>query len=167
MTTLLEEAIEAWEDSRNGVIAELENIPSNRFTVAPMPGTRGVGELGLHIAEVGLMMVGELTRADGDLRRAPYEQLIAEYRAPLDGVGGKREIVAAMKRTLKEGVRAFREAGELHLLGLVRRFDGKMGSRFAWMQHGIAHEEYHRGQIAMSARMMGIKPALTKLIEGG
>jgi uncharacterized damage-inducible protein DinB len=167
MTTLIDEAIEAWEDARNGVIAELENIPSNRFTVAPMPGTRGVGELALHIAEVGLMMVGELTRADGDFRRAPYEQLIAEYRGPLDGVGGKREIVAAMKRTLKEGVRAFREAGELHLLGLVRRFDGKMGSRFAWMQHGIAHEEYHRGQIAMSARMMGIKPALTKLIEGG
>jgi len=166
MTTLLDEAIEAWEDARNGVIAELENIPSNRFTVGPVPGTRGAGELGLHIAEVGLMMVGELTRADGDFRRAPYEQLIAEYRAPLDGVGGKREIVAAMKRTLKEGVRAFREAGELHLLGLVRRFDGKMGSRFAWMQHGIAHEEYHRGQIAMSARMMGIKPALTKLIEG-
>jgi len=167
MTTLLDEAIEAWEDSRNGVIAELENIPTNRFGVAPVPGTRGVGELALHIAEVGLMMVGELTRDGGDFRRAPYEQLIAEYRAPLDGVGGKREIVAAMKRTLKEGVRAFREAGELHMLGLVRRFDGKMGSRFAWMQHGIAHEEYHRGQIAMSARMMGIKPALTKLIEGG
>ena len=167
MTTLLAEAIEAWEDARNGVIAELENIPANRFVVAPVPGTRGVGELALHIAEVGLMMVGELTRDGGDFRRAPYEQLIAEYRTPLDGVGGKREIVAAMKRTLKEGVRAFREAGELHLLGLVRRFDGKMGSRFAWMQHGIAHEEYHRGQIAMSARMMGLKPALTKLIEGG
>ena len=167
MTTLLDEGIEAWEDARNGVIAELENIPANRFAVAPVPGTRGVGDLALHIAEVGLMMVGELTRDGGDFRRAPYEQLIAEYRAPLDGVGGKREIVAAMKRTLKEGVRAFREAGELHMLGLVRRFDGKMGSRFAWMQHGIAHEEYHRGQIAMSARMMGIKPALTKLIEGG
>ena len=166
MTTLLDEAIEAWEDARNGVIAELENIPANRFVVAPVPGTRGVGELALHIAEVGPMMVGELTRDGGDFRRAPYEQLIAEYRAPLDGVGGKREIVAALKRTLKEGVRAFREAGELHMLGLVRRFDGKMGSRFAWMQHGIAHEEYHRGQIAMSARMMGIKPALTKLIEG-
>ena len=167
MTTLLDEAIEAWEDARNGVIAELENTPANRFAVAPVPGTRGVGDLALHIAEVGLMMVGELTRDGGDFRRAPYEQLIAEYRAPLDGVGGKREIVAAMKRTLKEGVRAFREAGELHMLGLVRRFDGKMGSRFAWMQHGIAHEEYHRGQIAMSARMMGLKPALTKLIEGG
>lgn len=165
MTTLLEEALEAWTDARNGVIAELENIPANQFDAAA--GARSVGELALHIAEVGLMMVGELTRGDGDFRRAAYDKLIAEYRGPINAAKGKREIIAAMKRTLKDGVRAFRDAGELHMLGAIRRFDGKYGSRFAWLQHGIAHEEYHRGQIAMSARLMGIKPALTKLIEGG
>ena len=167
MTSLLDEAIEAWEDARNGVIAELENIPANRVDTAVAAGARSVGELALHIAEVGLMMAGELTRGDGDFRRAPYDKLIAEYRAPLDGVSGKREVVAALKRTLKDGVRAVRAAGELHMLGPIRRFDGETGTRFAWMQHGIAHEEYHRGQIAMCARMMGLKPALTKLIEGG
>ncbi len=166
MTTLLDEALEAWTDARNGVIAELENVPADRFGFAAA-GMRSVGDLGLHIAEVGLMMVGELTRGDGDFRRASYDKLIAEYRAPIDEATGKREIVAAMKRTLKEGVRAFREAGELHMLGPIRRFDGKYGTRFAWMQHGISHEEYHRGQIAMCARLIGIKPALTKLIEGG
>lgn len=166
MTSLLDEAIESWEDVRNGAIAELENIPANRFDFVPSEGVRNVGELALHIAEVSLMMIGELTRDDGDFRRASYDKLIAEYRAPLDGVRGKREIVAAMKRTLKDGVRAFRNAGELHMLSAIRRFDGKYGTRFAWMQHGIAHEEYHRGQIAMCARLMGIKPALTKLIEG-
>ena len=167
MTTLLDEALEAWTDARNGVIAELENIPANQFDAAAGAGARSVGELALHIAEVGLMMVGELTRGDGDFRRAPYDKLIAEYRGPINAAKGKREIIAAMKRTLEDGVRAFREAGELHMLGAVRRFDGKYGSRFAWLQHGIAHEEYHRGQIAMSARLMGIKPALTRLIEGG
>jgi len=167
MTSLLDEAIEAWTDVRNGVIAELENIPANRFDFVPAPGVRNVGELALHIAEVGLLMVGELTRADGDFRRASYDQLVAQYRAPIDGAGRKREIVAAMKRTLKEGVRAFQAAGELHLLGPIRRFDGNYGTRFAWMQHGIAHEEYHRGQIALCARLIGIKPALTQLIEGG
>ena len=166
MTTLLDEALEAWTDARNGVIAELENMPAEKFDVAAGPGARSAGALGLHIAEVGLMMVGELTRDDGDFRRAAYDKLIAEYRAPINAASGKREIVAALKRTLKEGVRAFRCAGELHMLGLIRRFDGQMGTRFSWMQHGIAHEEYHRGQIAMSARMMGIKPALTQLIEG-
>lgn len=167
MTTLLDEAIEAWTDARNGAIAELENIPDDKFDAPAAAGARGAGELGLHIAEVGLMMVGELTRADGDFRRAPYDQLIAEYRAPIDDARGKRAIIAAMKQTLNDGVRAFRAAGEVHMLGQIRRFDGQLGTRFAWMQHGIAHEEYHRGQIAMSARIMGIKPALTKLIEGG
>jgi len=167
MTTLLDEALEAWTDARNGVIAELENIPANQFDAPAGTGARSAGELALHIAEVGLMMVGELTRGDGDFRRVAYDKLIAEYRGPIDAAKGKREIIAAMKRTLKDGVRAFRDAGELHLLGAIRRFDGKYGSRFAWMQHGIAHEEYHRGQIAMSARLMGIKPALTRLIEGG
>jgi uncharacterized damage-inducible protein DinB len=33
------------------------------------------------------------------------------------------------------------------------------------MQHPIAHEEYHRGQIAMYARLVGRIPALTKLIH--
>lgn len=167
MTTLLDEALEAWDGTRNGLIAELENIPSNRFDFVPADGVRSVGELALHIAEVGLMMVGELTRGDGDFRRASYDKLIAQYRGPLDGVVGKRAIIAVLKRTLKDGARAFRDAGELHLLGPIRRFDGQVGTRFAWMQHGIAHEEYHRGQIALCARLMGIKPALTKLIEGG
>ena len=167
MTTLLDEALEAWEGTRNGLIAELENIPANRFGFVPADGVRSVGELALHIAEVGLMMVGELTHDDGDFRRAPYDKLIAQYRGPLGGVAGKRAIIAVLERTLKDGIGAFRDAGELHLLGPIRRFDGQVGTRFAWMQHGIAHEEYHRGQIALCARLLGIKPALTKLIEGG
>ena len=53
------------------------------------------------------------------------------------------------------------------MLQLIRRFDGKLGTRLAWMQHGIAHEEYHRGQLALYARLLGRVPALTQLIYGG
>ena len=42
-----------------------------------------------------------------------------------------------------------------------------MGTRLAWMNHGIAHEEYHRGQIALYARLLGRVPALTQKILGG
>lgn len=52
------------------------------------------------------------------------------------------------------------------MLQNIRRFDGLFGTRLAWMQHGIGHEEYHRGQIALYARLAGKTPALTKLIEG-
>lgn len=58
MKSLLEEAIEAWEDARNGVIAEVENIPANRFDFRPTPDNRTVTELVRHIIEVSLMMVG-------------------------------------------------------------------------------------------------------------
>jgi len=56
MDTLLEEAIEAWEDARNGVIAEVENLPANRFDFRPTPDVRSVTELVIHILEVSLMM---------------------------------------------------------------------------------------------------------------
>jgi uncharacterized damage-inducible protein DinB len=42
-----------------------------------------------------------------------------------------------------------------------------MATRLSWMQHGIAHEEYHRGQIALYARLVGRVPALTQVIQGG
>jgi uncharacterized damage-inducible protein DinB len=53
------------------------------------------------------------------------------------------------------------------MLQTIERFDGKEGTRFAWLQHGIAQEMYHRGQIATYARLIGIEPALTRRIRGG
>ena len=83
MKSLLEEAIEAWQDTRNGVIAEVTNTPSSEFAFRPVDGVRGFGELVAHILEVSLMMVGELTREDGNFRRKPYPKLIEEYAGSL------------------------------------------------------------------------------------
>ena len=167
MPSLLDEAIEAWEDVRNGLIAEVENIPANRLDFRPAEASRDVRALTLHIMEVSLMMAGELTREDGSFRRASYPKLIAQYRHPIEGLTTKRELIAALRRTLKDGVKQFREAGEVHLLQLIVRFDGNRGTRLAWFHHGIAHEEYHRGQLALYQRLLGLTPALTKLIMGG
>ena len=52
------------------------------------------------------------------------------------------------------------------MLQTIRQFDGEPALRLTWMHHGIAHEEYHRGQIALYARLVGRVPALTKLIQG-
>ena len=48
----------------------------------------------------------------------------------------------------------------------IERFDGKQGTRLAWMNHGIGHEDYHRGQLTTYARLLGLVPALTQLIHG-
>ena len=165
-TTLLEEALEAWTWARRGVIDEVKNLADGDMAFRPNPKSRSGLELGWHIVEVGLMFCGELTRPDGDFRRQPYPKLIAEYARHVKHPSTKAEMVSLLETTHADGEKKLREAGELTLLQPIKRFDGKKGTRFAWLNHGIAHEEYHRGQIALYARLLGKVPALTKLIEG-
>jgi uncharacterized damage-inducible protein DinB len=165
MNTLLEEAIEAWQDARNGVINEVENLPANRFDFRPTPDVRSVTDLIVHIMEVSLMMTGELTREDTNLRRYPWPKLLAHYSKPIENLSGKRQLLTALRSTIRNGIKEFRRAGEVHMLQLIVRFDGNKGTRFQWFHHGIAQEEYHRGQLALYARLMGLTPALTKMIQ--
>src|SRR5439155_23080008 len=111
MNTLLEETIEAWEDSRNGIIAEAENIPPKQFDFQPADETRSVSELIVHIMEVSLMMAGELSRQDTDLHRAPWPKLLAMYNKPIAGLRPKRELLSALRSTLRVGTKGFRDAG--------------------------------------------------------
>jgi len=166
MNSLLEEVIEAWEGTRDGVIAEVENIPPKQFDFRPSDASRTVSELVIHIMEVSLMMVGELTREDTNLKRAPWPKLLAMYSKPIDGLKSKRDLVSALRSTVRDGSKAFRAAGELHMMQLISRFDGKLGTRLAWFNHGVAHENYHQGQLATYQRLIGVTPALTKMIEG-
>ena len=165
--TPLEEALEAWEDVRDGFIAEVENIPEDRFGFRPAPEMRTVAELVRHVMEVSLMMAGELGRPDTDLRRHPWPQLLALYDGPIRRATSKTDLIAALSSTFKDSVRRFRDLGEEAILQPIARFDGKQGTKLAWLHHGLAHEEYHRGQLAVYERLLGIEPALTRLIKGG
>ena len=166
MRTLLEEALEAWDDTRNNLIAEAENIPAKGFPYRPTPEQRSVAELVVHIMEVSLMSIGELTRDDTNLRRMPWPKMLAHYAGDVQKLSSKRDLVAALRRTLREGTKAFERAGEVHMLQQIVRFDDQKGTRLSWFHHGIAHENYHTGQLAAYARLLGLKPALTQRIEG-
>jgi len=165
-TNLLEEALEAWDFTRQGVIEELKNIPEKDFGFQPAEKARSVIELAQHVAESGLMMAGELSREDGNFQRKSYEGFLHEYAHGVSGKRSKAQLLALLRASHADAEKRFRRAGELHMLQLINRFDGKKGTRLAWMHHGISHEEYHRGQLAMYARMVGRVPALTKRIKG-
>ncbi len=166
MHTLLDEALEAWAYTRRGVIAEVRNLPASRFDVRPAEGGRTAAELVRHIIESGLMMAGELTRPDGDFTRQAYPKFIAEYAGGVGRVRTKAQLVDRLARGHAQGEQKIRAAGERFMLQYIRRFDGLDGTRLAWMHHGISHEEYHRGQLALYARLMAKVPALTRLIHG-
>ena len=165
-TTLLDEALEAWKYTRDGVIDEVRNLPDKDLFFRPAEGARSPLELIQHIIESGLMMAGELSRPDGDFRRKSYEGFLHEYGRGVSGWRTKATLLAGLRKSHSDGEKKIRTAGELHMFQHIRRFDGEMGTRFAWMNHGISHEEYHRGQLALCARLLGRVPALTKRITG-
>lgn len=164
--SLLEEALEAWRFAREGVRDELKNLPGDRMDFRPTPQSRTVRELVQHILEVSMMMTGELTRPDTNLHRAPWPKLLRMYALEAYRAKTKAQLVRLLDSQLKDGERRFRAVGELNLLQLIQRFDGKQGTKSEWMHHIIAHEEYHRGQLALYARLMGATPALTRAIMG-
>jgi uncharacterized damage-inducible protein DinB len=165
--TPLEEALEAWRDARGGLIREAENIPASLYAFRPTPEVRSIEDLLRHVLEVALMMVGELSRPDTDFRRAAWPDLLALYDAPLRRARGKPRVVALLRTQLAAGQRAFRRAGEREMRRAVTRFDGLKGTKLEWLHHGIAHEEYHRGQLALTARLLGREPALSRAIRTG
>lgn len=165
--SLLDEALEAWEYTRAGVLEEAEAIPEESYEFRPTEHSRSVAELLLHILESGEMMVGELTDPAGDFRRRSYAEHLAEHAGALPAEPSREELLELLRRTGEEGRQRIREAGELGMLQGIRRFDGVTGTRLAWLNHGTEHESYHRGQLALYARLLGQVPALTRRIQNG
>lgn len=162
---LLAETLEAWTYAREGVIGELENMPAEKFGFRPTPQSRTVNELARHIVQAGLVAAGELNRPDGNFRRQSYPAFLDEYAREHDAASGKETLIALLRQTLHEGQAAFERSGEPAMLAPITQFNGEPATRLTWFNHAIAHEEYHRGQLALYARLMGLVPALTQLIE--
>ena len=165
--SLLDEILEAWQYTRAGVVSEIKNLPDASLTFRPSPESRSAAEIAVHIAESGLMMAGELSRPDGNFQRKSFPEFMKEYAKGVKPTNDKKALLSLLTKTQQDGEKKIRQAGELHMLQLITRFDGEQGSRLAWMNHGISHEEYHRGQLAVYERLLGIEPALTQLIRGG
>ena len=147
-------------------MAELENIPAASFAFRPTPETRSVAELARHIVDAGMVRAGELSRPGGDFTRQSYEQFLAEYAGGLERADDKKALLRLLGRTLEDGLARLTRAGEALMLQPITQFNGEPATRLSWMSHGVAHEEYHRGQLALYARLLGRVPALTKLIHG-
>ena len=148
------------------MISEIRNLPDVSLTFRPTPTSRTAAEIAVHIAESGLMMAGELSRPDGNFRRKSFPQFMKEYARGVKATSSKKQLIQLLTKTHEDGQKKLQKAGELQILQLITRFDGQPGSRLAWMNHGVAHEEYHRGQLALYARLVGRVPALTQLIYG-
>jgi uncharacterized damage-inducible protein DinB len=47
----------------------------------------------------------------------------------------------------------------------MTRFDGKQCTKIEMLNFTVAHEMYHRGQLTVYERLLGIEPALTQFFR--
>ena len=60
MPSLLDEMLVAWAYTREGVIAEVRNLPESALGFTPNPAARTAREITQHIVESGLLMSGRV-----------------------------------------------------------------------------------------------------------
>ena len=165
--SLLDELLDDWYYVRKGFIAEVKNIPPARFSFRPTLESRTAMELVQHILELGIMTTEELTRDDTNLHRLPSEQLVTMYGKSIAQADTKDALIDMLVEQYREGENLCRQKGELHFLQTVTLYGGKVRTRLSIMQAYIQHEMYHRGQLALSARLLGLEPALTRELRLG
>ncbi|HLU25365.1 MAG TPA: DinB family protein [Longimicrobiales bacterium] len=165
IATLFEEALATWAAARKGVIAEFENIPESDYDYRPAAEARSIAELARHIAAAGLVFSGELAREDADFSRRPIHALYQEYAGHLSATASKSELLAMLQDTWTETERKLRAAGPGGMLEQIRGVGGETMTRLSVVHLGISHENYHRGQVAVHARSLGLVPALTRMFQ--
>ena len=157
----IDRLIESWSEVRTGLINEASQIPDDKFSFRATPETRSVAELLQHVVQTQKMIVGETCRDDTNLMRQSFADHINEYAPDVAGVGDKNGLLELLRSSMEPSEAAIRGYGD-GLVQKMRRFDGKEISKLDFLNFAVAHEMYHRGQLTVYERLLGVEPALTQ-----
>jgi uncharacterized damage-inducible protein DinB len=154
----IEEFLSQWNDVREGLIKEVERIPEDKLDFRAVDETRSVLELLYHVIESERMLVDETCCDDSDLRRLFTRPPDAEVRA----VTTKDAIIALLRSSFTASREKVLRFGDEKIEQLITGLSGKQVTKTAMLQFTLSHEMYHRGQLTVYQRLLGIEPALTE-----
>ena len=157
----IDRLVQSWSEVRTGLINEASQIPEDRFSFRATPDTRSVAELLQHIVQAQKLLVGEACRDDSNLMRQSFADHIQEYAPDVAGVSDKNGLLELLRGSMEPAEATIRGYGD-GLQQNIRRFDGKEITKFDFLNIAIAHEMYHRGQLTVFERLLGVEPALTQ-----
>jgi uncharacterized damage-inducible protein DinB len=157
----IDRLIGSWGEVRAGLIKEVSQIPEDQFSFRATPETRSVAELLQHVVQSQKMLVGESCRADTNLMRQSFADHIKEYAPDVAQVGDKNGLLEMLRSSMETWEASIRGCGD-GLQQNMRRFDGKEVSKTEFLTFAIAHEMYHRGQLTVYQRLLGVEPVLTR-----
>ena len=159
--SLLHETLSKWYGIRRGFIRELSIVPPSRFSFRPTLEMRSIAEIVQHVLEYTIITVEELVRHDTNLHRASMSQLVNVYAPNVARNDTQEKLTNLLVDQYRDADIRLRELGDLHMLQLVRRLDGSSDTRFSLLHEAIQHEMYHRGQLTVYLRLLGLVPAAT------
>lgn len=157
----VEKIIESWKEVRSGLIDEAAQIPADQFSFQAAPNTRSVKQLLQHLVESQKFLVGEACRPDTNLMRQSFADNIKHYAPKVREVEDKDALLKLLGASMDEAATQLMSAAD-EMNKSMKRFDGKEMTKLAFLSFAIAHEMYHRGQLTVYERLLGIEPALTQ-----
>jgi uncharacterized damage-inducible protein DinB len=160
----VEEICGQWQDVRNGLIKEVELIPDDRLEFRAAPETRSVIELLHHIIETERVLAGEMCRDNTDLRRG-FPAMIGEFAGNVREANTKEAVLDLLRSSLAETHDLVRRFGDANFAKVMTRFDGREQPKYMMLSFIVSHEMYHRGQLTVYQRLLGIEPALTQYFK--
>ena len=153
--------IGGWREVRAGLIDEVSQIPADKFSFRAAEGMRSVAELLQHLVESQKFLVGEACRPDTNLLRKSFAENIKDYAPDARNANDKEAIIQMLQTAMDDCEKQLREHAD-ELKNTMKRFDGKEMTKLGFMSFAIAHEMYHRGQLTVYVRLLGIEPMLTQ-----
>jgi uncharacterized damage-inducible protein DinB len=157
----IENVVSSWKEVRSGLIEEANQIPADQFSFRPAPESRSIKELLQHLVETQKFLTGEICRPDTNLMRGSFAEQIKNYAPDVRTFDDKDGLLNLLRASMDEAgaklVAASDEMGKM-----MTRFDGKEMTKLAFVSFAIAHEMYHRGQLTVYERLLGLEPMLTQ-----
>ena len=160
----IDRLVKSWSEVRTGLINEASQIPEDQFGFRATPETRSVAELLQHIVQVQKLLVGEACREDTNLMRQSFPDHIQEYAPEVAAVTDKNGLLELLRSSMETSEASIRGCGD-GLEQTMQRFDGKEVSKLDFLNFAVAHEMYHRGQLTVYERLLGVEPALTQYFK--
>lgn len=153
--------IGGWREVRAGLIDEVSQIPADKFSFRAAEGMRSVAEILQHLVESQKFLVGEACRPDTNLLRKSFAENIKDYAPDVRNANEKEAIIQMLQTAMDDCEKLLREHAD-EMKNTMKRFDGKEMTKLGFMSFAIAHEMYHRGQLTVYVRLLGIEPMLTQ-----
>ena len=156
--------VNTWKEFRKGLIAEVEQIPEDKFSFRATAETRSIAELLQHVVEVQKMLIGEASRADANMRRQSFADHVQEYAPEVKAVTDKNGLLELLRSSMEVCEASLRSNDDL-MNGEMGGIDGKPVPKLKVVNFAMSHEMYHRGQLTVYERLLNLEPALTQFAK--